>query len=563
MLEEKDLLKVMNSYNLNSSKIGPSLYKNDNNLGICLDIKDSLFGYLTRTFIFKTKEEATDFLNKYTWYNHNHNTYNITLSLDNYETSTPQIKYTYKNQELTFNDMLNLKENIKKNEEEQIATEEKNIYLANIENLTTYLINLKIAKDNIKKEKNNLKITENNLKSSLLENLTIYYGKEKKDYNRAVSLESIIENNDISLLKNNATNIKTKSLDEIKSYLETLINIIKNEELDDKYLINIYSNNIYKYNIEILNKQIDFVKTKIASEKNFNLKGSKIHNIDEELKSFLKNNPLPTKVDVFLKDEKEKITTKYHNLNDIKNAYSIISGNNLNVTISNKNKEDISPLTIDADFNALDNNTKASLILYNSFYKDIVNYIITNNFPDITTIKNNYDLTYLYQDFQNIIYNENNSHYLINYFHIINFKTLDTFIESLINISKIITTTSFKINNNLKVFTLNKKRPYIECSLTPLYSKEKTYLVELPSNTEILYIPLKIELDDETAELTTTNTKTIYLKTNIIETINRIIVNKYDKVQQKDIKSAIIITTDLKKTCTTCFNISELEVKND
>ena len=62
MLEINEIIKVLNSYDLESTSYGPTLYENKDNLGICLDIKDSTFGYLTRGFIFNNKEELDDFL---------------------------------------------------------------------------------------------------------------------------------------------------------------------------------------------------------------------------------------------------------------------------------------------------------------------------------------------------------------------------------------------------------------------------------------------------------------------------------------------------------------------
>ena len=68
-------------------------------------------------------------------------------------------------------------------------------------------------------------------------------------------------------------------------------------------------------------KNIDFVKSKINAEKNFNVKGSKIHNIDAELKSFLKTNVAPTKIEIFLIDNQNKIMEKFQKITDIKNIH--------------------------------------------------------------------------------------------------------------------------------------------------------------------------------------------------------------------------------------------------
>ena len=41
MLAIKDALQVLKSYNINSQKYEPTIYQNENHIGICMDIKDS------------------------------------------------------------------------------------------------------------------------------------------------------------------------------------------------------------------------------------------------------------------------------------------------------------------------------------------------------------------------------------------------------------------------------------------------------------------------------------------------------------------------------------------
>ncbi len=560
MLDKQELLKILNTYNITSNKYGPTIYEKENKLGICLDIKESTFGYLTRIFTFNDKDTLNEFLTKYSWYKKNKTKYNITLNFDKYNTKEPNIKYLYQNQELSLTDMLNLKEVITKNENNITEENKKYIYLTNIKALTEYLINIKKNKEQIKIEKNNLKTKENDLKHELLENLTIYYGRPKKPEKKAVSLENIFTNNDISVLQNNEINIQNKSLNDIKNYLTNLINITKEEELDEKHLVNIYSNNIYKYNIEILTKQIEFVKHKIEAEKNFNLKGSKIHNIDEELKSFLKNVKPPQNLNDYLNTTKTNIVNKYNAITNIEDAYYSLTGNNLNLPKkeikTNKNEEN--PLKIlTTKFNDLPLETKTNLIIYNSFYKNICNYIIDNN-PSIEDIKKNFDFNYYYHTLDEIIHNEYNSHYLITYFKNINFKTLDTYISSLISLSNVLTTT-FTIPIDLKLFTLNKNTTYKEYSLNPLFSKEQNLYIDIPSNTNLIYIPDKIIVDEKTNELTLEKTNNIYIKGNITLNNETITVNKYNKIEQKDKESAIIITRDLKLNDSYTFYLGKLE----
>ena len=544
MLAKNEALQILKTYNIKSESYGPTIYQENDNIGICLDIKDSLFGYLTRAFIFPDASSLDNFLKGYLWYKNNHQKYNITLSLESYETKIANIKYMYNNNSLSIDDMLNMDTYLKKEQENLDDSNLFEIYLSNIEKLTEYLINFKKSKQTIIAEKNALKTKENDLKFELLKELTIYYDRNKNINKKIITLDFMNPPSDNYLLYNNINNLKiNKSIDEAKNYLSSLINVIKEEELDEKNLVNIYSISVYKYNIEILNKQISFVKNKIASEKNFNIKGSKIHNIDEELKSFLKTNLAPVKVEHFIIENQNKTIDKFQGITNLENAYQIISGNKLTYTIHTKQTWETRDNVINSLKNLFDNEDitiKSNLILYNSFYKKIINYIIKNNYPNIEDIKKNFDFNYYYLEIEEIIYNINNNHYLINYFKNIDFKNLDTYINSIINIAKNIDAYFKPIPNNLKVFSINTESYYKHLTINNIESN--TYLVEIPINTSIIYIPYKLEVD-EANTIYTLNTNDIYLKESINQTTNSITLNTYHKKQI--IENKITYTTDL------------------
>ena len=556
MLTKNECLQILKSYNINSEKYEPTIYEGKNEIGICMDIKDSLFGYLTRIFIYNNKEDLNNFLKSFFWYKNNRQKYNITLSLDNYETKKPNIIYRYKNQSLTLDDMLHMEDFLKAEENDKKEKTEKNFYLESIKELTNYLINFKQMKENIKSEKNKLKTEENDLKFELLNELTIYYGKERTVNKKKITLDPPVEVN-TTLLLENVKNIETKSLNEIKDYLNSLINIIKEEELDEKNLINIYSNGVYNYNIDILKKQIDFVKSKINAEKNFNLKGSKLHNIDAELRSFLKTNIAPVKIEVFLSDNKKQISKKYSNIN-LNNACQFITGkqlfieplkeNNL-VTINNNEY-------LLEEFNQLENNKKANLILYHSIYKPICNYIIDNNYPNIEDIISNFDFNHYYNDLEEIIFNENNNHYLTNYFTNIDFKNLNSYINSIINICKDLENTSFTLQKDIILFASSQNTKYK--GLTKRPNPSSKYLITTKNN--LIFIPYKLIIDWDNLDITLNNEEGYYTKDTIIEDIETIILNKYYKKNME--KDGIIITTDLLLDSEITFNKSHLEGEN-
>lgn len=555
MLNIKEIVKVLQSYNMNIRTYGPSIYAFGDETGICLEVKDTTFGFLLRYFTFKTKDELENFLKKYTWYKKNHKKYNINLSLDKYDIPNPNIKYTYNSEELEFDDMINFEHNIINKTQSEAEENEKMSYLINIENITNYFLKLEQQYSQIREEKNKLKIEENELKYTLLENLTTYYDKEKNITKKPVNLDIIIQNNDNTLL-NTLDEVRVKPLEDIKNYLKELINKTKNLELDDKHIIDEYSCLVYKYNIDILKKQIDFVKRKIETEKNFNIKGSKNHNIDEELKSFLKASKAPDNIKVYQERIKNEINQKYNNIEDIRNAYTLVSGKEINLPIIKEKttkKSDV-VTNLKDQFDYLDKKEQALLVLYNSFYKEICEELDNKSIDDLKETINS-----SYHEMESIAFNESNNHYLANYFKYINFKTEETYISSLKEIKNTVNKTRLILIDNLKVFCVEQKNNKEFLSIDPIFSKkDKIYLVNLLKGTKLLYIPDKIIIDNN-RELNIISTKNIYIDGDIIDECDSIIVNKYQKVSSKESKDITTIN-ELALKNSYIFNIGTIEV---
>ena len=552
MLTQNNIIEILKTYNINSQTYGPTIYKNENNIGICLDIKDSLFGYLTRIFIFKEKNQLNEFLKVFYWFKNNSHKYQINLSLNDYCIKNPKIIYKYHNKIISPNDLLNFDNFINNEIKEHEKEHEKEIYLKNIEELTNYLINLKQKKLKIKQEKNQLKILENDLKYNLLQSLILYYGREKTINKKVVTLDNIT--NDQNDFIQNSNDFKTRDLTEIKNYLQSFIELIKKEELDEKNLVNIYSNTIYKYNIEILQKQIAFVNSKINSEKKFNLKNSKIHNIDEELKSFLKTNIAPVKIETFIVENKAIITEKFKKIDDLKKASEIITGKKLDITYTEFPNKIINPTNnLIEQFNTLPAKMQNNLILYHSIYKPICNYIIDNNYPEIDKIITQFDFSYYYEELEKIIYNENNNHFLINYFSNINFNNINTYISSIIEICHDIEKTLFTIPTKINLFSLDISHKYKHLSNIP--TKNSKYLIE--TNNKILFIPNKLIIDYDHQDIQIINDFGYYTKENIIEDLETVNLNKYQKKNTQ--KDDIIITNNLILVEELKFNKSHLE----
>ena len=257
----------------------------------------------------------------------------------------------------------------------------------------------------------------------------------------------------------------------------------------------------------------------------------------------------------------QEIINKYQKINDIKNASLIITGKELSdkssyqtATPSHKH------LSLEDAFKYLPPKSQKCLILYNSIYKNICNYIIDNNYPSLETIKNAFDFSYYYTELEEIIYHENNNHYLINYFTDINFKTIDTYITSIIEICKTIDNTILKTPNKLKVFSLNNNNTYKYLSLTPFATTNKIiYTIDIPADKNIIYVPERLEINDETKEISTIKNESIYIRGNIVDTNETFTLNKYNKIDENYQNSDIIVTTDLILINQIVFHIATIE----
>ncbi len=551
MIDELTMNNILKTFDINSSIYGPSIYSNKDKFGLAMDIKDSVYGYLTRIILLDTIEDTQEFLNKY---NLALNINEVKISLDNYENKEVKVLFTYNDVELTLNDLQNF-EDFKKKQEENKYHDLKEVYLANITYLTKYLNDLNNLIYDTLLNKQKLKRQENDLKFALIEYLAVYYDKRGKYPKKEIISEDIKNNFDNDFYLNKIKELENKDIEEIKKYLEELIKIIKDTELNEKYLISLYSNIIYKYNIEILKKQIDFVKRKIKSEKNFSVKGSKLHNIDEELKSFLTGQEKPLEMNKFIELNRKEINDKYARILDVKDAYKIITHNDL--ILPDIKKEHREALDIAQKYFAnLKEEEKSALILYNSFYQDIIDYIEDKGIKDI---ENNFNLNYYYKEMENIAYDSKNIQ-VSKYFNIIDFKNIKTFINSLEEIGKIIKNTFFKVDGLNNLFLINRVKKLKELSFKNVGKLEDNYIVNSEVPLKIMYIPLKLSIDNA-KQIEIINTDSVYIENTMEEEPNKQIVNIYEKVNKNKKKDDIIITSDLKLV--NSINYGFLEIKGD
>lgn len=124
------------------------------------------------------------------------------------------------------------------------------------------------------------------------------------------------------------------------------------------------------------------------------------------------------------------------------------------------------------------------------------------------------------------------------YFKEIDFKNINTYINSIVNICKNIESTFFNLPSSIKLFTSEQNNKWKQ--LTKYPNKNTKYLVEAHN---IAYLPEKLEIDWNTNEISLINEESYYIKENIIKEEETVTLTKYTKKNIE--KNDIIITTDL------------------
>ena len=120
----------------------------------------------------------------------------------------------------------------------------------------------------------------------------------------------------------------------------------------------------------------------------------------------------------------------------------------------------------------------------------------------------------------------------------------------------IINTFSLKTTKKITLFTLNNNDLYQELSKNAIF-ENNSFILNINPDTDVIYIPYKLQIDTEEDEITLIETDTFYYKGKISATDESLIVNKYTKAPINNKEE--IITEDLTLSSTTNFKIGVLE----
>ena len=113
-MKQEELIKLFNKYGFQSLKKEPFLYVNGLDIGIAYSIKMPYYGELKRIYIPKDREDAEDFLAKYSWYKRVGKKSSVSIDLPYYNKKITDIIYKLETKELKKDELQNINPEVKK-----------------------------------------------------------------------------------------------------------------------------------------------------------------------------------------------------------------------------------------------------------------------------------------------------------------------------------------------------------------------------------------------------------------------------------------------------------------
>lgn len=428
---------IVSKYGISLYNFGPYLSFIKNKVGICLDIKDSHYGFLIRNFSFNNMFEFEEFIKKYAYYKRVLKSESQIL-IEDYNGISPKITYEFEKEEL-------LKLEKEQKEIELIKKESKGL-LEYVENIYKDRIEELILRDKIR-------MNMENLLSEYKKNLHAFYNKV---YNEKASnilddtlnkYQNNIKNN-LDLLKKMLNELERQiDLLSVKKKLKKIIMFLKTLECDETYFNMVYDKILFENKVSIIEK----MNEKIIAELNINPRIS-----PKELKLKLediKNSFLFNDIrEDYLKRNIEIIEEKYNTLFNIEeyNFNKFLKKEELiefNVSKENIEKKHKKINNYIYDYNKIDDENKNILLLLFSPFKKIIKYILLIK-EDKNKLENFEDFESLYQELLEIVNMSDNLIIKEKYLRKINFNSFELFINSLIQMASQLENLFFIVQEN-------------------------------------------------------------------------------------------------------------------
>ena len=491
MISIESALKILKKYGYNSKTVQPYLYIKNKEIGINYSFIDSKYGITERVISFHNDIDLELFLKKYQWYKLNGKKQGVVLKLNNYEVANPEVLYIRNDHVMTDNEMFNIETYDKQEKKNKKLTSDKRLLLVVNELMDHYYI----EKDAKEKYTNNLYNKERELKRYYLElqNLIDRYNKnnthpsiddDKRVFNVSLTLESDI-NSKLAKYKS-----KLPKEEEIKELINKAWELNKLLEVNNSYMYALRYNDDVDEELRLVVTKIDFMK-EILEKKSF-----KIVNLKKRFESIDSQSTYESVYDDNFDDKYKEFINKKYDVKDQINIFRLAEYLN---NFKTRNEYDIEKNvakckneirekqeTFETDieivykdlnkqFETLNENEKNSLILYNSFYKELFNMIESindfeelsiNNLINLLNITHNYNNVYeeCYTKVKELLELDVNKKIKNSIFKNINFDSQELFIKSLLDTIKIISNINEKMKLNSTFLTYSSIYYKFKCS---------------------------------------------------------------------------------------------------
>lgn len=575
MIKKEDVLKTLKKYGFYSLNRAPYLYQDKENIGIYFVWPNKHFRNLERVLYFEDEDTLEEEVYKYWWFcNHKQDNF-IEVEFDNYEVLNPKVIYKYKNSVLNVAEMKNF-DNIKN----QFIDPEEDIKKRQL--LRTANILILVFQEKFKLQNETfLKVSE---LSENLRKLTNNYYKKVKEFNKdkndaAIEYEVLIDNHDdsdtiIHELQDELMHLS--SVEDLRSFIESMIQYIEDLDGSEAHLQNIYLLNRYPYEIEDMNKKIQILDSQLKLKKKL-FKNKK--NVMEKIEDIERNSPCKQmlNVNVYIEKEKQQILSKYQNINEIsENVLGdyLVSFDKLNITlppiidtkgvVSNVTNESLLTLFKEA-FEKLNKKEKSACYIASSFLKDCLNVLASEN------VLNELNATEIisklivagkidvFNEAYQILDHYTNAKIRVKYFSILKMNSFETFISSLVDSLRILNTISIKVPSSFYVYFKILDQEIISLYLKNIfnYSYRTTYFGIVHPNVCLYYSPIEVVknidildntelVDRENNSIFLLNSKVSHQKSN-----EKVVVTKYEKDKVINKKDYVVITNvNSKNKCT-------------
>lgn len=471
---------ITSKYGISLYNFGPFLSYVNNKIGICLDIKDAKYNYLTRNFSFDNLKDFEEFIKKYAYYK------NILkgdsgLSLGDYKSVSPMINYGFEKEE-------ELKKLNEQKLVEAIIEESESIYLY-VEKIYNERIDKLILRDKAR-------MTMNNHLLEYKYNLHHFYGREYHEEMNSMLDETV--NKYQKKAKQNLRSLRMlldkleskKDLNEVNEVFKNIITVIKGFESDTEYLGLLYDLYLYKnksYVVELMNKRI--IQELNREEK---IKPNELKNELENIKnSVMFNNTKENFINESVKDIKEKYITvqsiEPYNVGNFLNNNEFIK---LEVVENSKSDGENIKNNYITQYNILGESEKNCLLILFSPFRKIINNIL--KYPENTKFDEYYDF---YETIIEKLDMTDNLLFKEKYFRDIDFTNFESFVLSLKIIAENLSKITFVVDVEEKYWAYKKDEPLVFASRELIKSVTNPILsILIKPGANILYSNNKIRI---------------------------------------------------------------------